>query len=425
MVRLVAWSDPISRTESVIATDTLNAQGEFSLAFTLSKPGRYFLVVRRFRAMVYAQPAQDYHIAIPPNPLNARVRSWQPGEMEYYFIDLPEGDVNVHVHAIDSLHYAFFLEQMERAGTSGIRRQVLDFENQIKAHKNAGLYGDLPFTDTYFAYSLAATKLLAGFPKRELFREYLQDKPLEPHHPMWYAFFDSFFADYFQAYEVRFGGENIPNRLRGGLSPEGLDSLLLRDDFLQNDTLRRLVMLKSPNASFFGKNYPKEPLAEVVEFVRRTAASREVENMAERILKNMNRSAPVFANLMEDAGLDTVARDTSRARVVMVSASWNKSSQKEAAILCALLKGYGDVFGVVEISIDGGRNENPWPVGVPTDTYAFLAKHRIFSPPIFYYLPPGEEDTLREIQNPSEGLEAVLYALQAAREKRSKFRVGQ
>ena len=52
---------------------------------------------------------------------------------------------------------------------------------------------------------------------------------------------------YFDQYDVRFGGESLVNRLRKGLTYQDLDSLLLRDDFLQREEIRQWVILKSIN----------------------------------------------------------------------------------------------------------------------------------------------------------------------------------
>lgn len=423
VIRLVEWTDPISRTEKTLAEDTLSAEGEFSLRFTIDTPGRFFLVVRRFRALLYAAPGGEYRVAIPSHPLHARMPSWQPGEFEYFFIDLPDDDVNTSIHRIDSLHYDFFLNYVERAGFSGIRRGVLEFEENILNDHARGEYGTRPFVDTYFVYSLATTKMLARFPKKELFTQYIQNRPLAPSHPMWYSFFDALFADYFQSYDVRFGGENIANRMRRGLTPEGLDSLLRKDDFLQNDTLRQLVTLKSVNESFFGKSFPKPALVSVVEYIHRHPAEAYIEKVAELLLRKMKRNHPSPAELLQAVGMENHPRDTSKAAVFMISASWSTASQNESAVLEKLVEKYPESLEVVEISIDGEKSAS-WPVAIPADTYAFLENFQVYALPVFYYIPPGS-DVLQEIPRPSEGLESKLYAIKVKRESRNKIRVGQ
>lgn len=425
VIRLIAWGDPISRSETIVALDTIAEDGAFSLSAPLSGPKRYFLGVRRFRAPVFAEPGQSYHIIIPPDPLHALMRSWQPGEFEYFFIDLPRKDLNAHISVFDSLYFDFYLGHMEQVGTSGIRPAVSSFEKNILAADEAGEFGDIPMMDTYIAYSLAKMKLNAGFPKRDIFKEYLQHQPIKLDNPAWFEFFDLFYADFFESYELRFGGENLSNRLRKGLSPQALDSLMRNDDFLHGDSLRRLVMLKSALESFYSKNFPKAPLVDVTEFVYQTAEDPQTREIAKRILNRMNRGRPELKPMMGDVGLDSPVLDTSRAVVVVISAPWSKSSQKETSTLHSLVERYGDYFDVVEISIDGNNPSATWPIAVPKDTYAFLEKYRIYSIPTFYYRAPGENDELQAIQIPGEGLESLLYALQVKREQRSRIKVGQ
>ncbi len=278
---------------------------------------------------------------------------------------------------------------------------------------------------TYIVYSLAKMKLNAGLSKRDLYREYLQDRPIRLENPAYHEFFDLFYADYFESYALKFRGESLSNRLRKGLSPSELDTLMSKDDFLHNDTLRRLVMLKSSLESFYAKNFPKSPLVDIVQFVDETAETRETREIAQRILQRMKWRRQELMPMLDEVGFDSLSLDTSRAVVVVISAPWSKSSQKENATLRSLVERYGELFDVVEISIEGTKSLSSWPVAVPKDTYGFLEKHGIYSIPTFYYRAPGESDELLVIQNPSEGLESRLYALQVKREQRSRIKVGQ
>src|SRR5690606_2687274 len=116
-----------------------------------------------------------------------------------------------------------------------------------------------------------------------IYNEYLKNKPFALHNTAWFHFFDLFYSDYFQTYDLKFGGATIANRLKTGLPADSLSILLSQDDFLQNDTIRQLVILKSIAEVYTNTTYPRAKLVDIVNLAVSNPETPQLGGIAERL----------------------------------------------------------------------------------------------------------------------------------------------
>jgi hypothetical protein len=416
-VRIERILDPISRQTQVLNSDTVDEKGHFKLEFQVNETEQVQIAVRRYTAPIYAEPGAKYQITVPPLPDAQLIRTWKPGSIEYIFTDLSENDINFRISDFDRAFYQFYVDHTPLVGSPAIRKHIREFADSASTPNRN-------FSGVYTHYSIGEMKLSNGFPREKVYQEYLEDGKIYLRNPAWYAFFNLFYADYFSEYDVRFGGESFPNRMKKGLSFQDLDSLLQRDDFLKNDTLRRLVMLNSIATSINDRNYPREVLLAYMD----TASAHPVGNsdgkIAGRLLDKYQTQiqGPVF----DPERFEERPQLEEKPTLLIITAPWSSESHREKSLLSDLYEKYSEIFQVIEVEIEGGAEENeaPWTVIHPQNTAQFMERYQVYSIPEFYWMENGLVSDW-EIKHPSEGLEEKLYELQSIKRDSEKFRIGQ
>lgn len=409
--------NPISAEKVVLDRDTVDAAGNFSLKFSLNEVGQVWLSVNRFTAPLFAEPDGFYTIDILPSKESVLIPTWRPGSFEYAFLDPDSTGINSNILAFDQTYFDFYTRNAHLIGTSAFRKEIRKFEDEQELTTTS-------FLSDYVSYSLAETKLMAGFPKNELYAYYLKDDTLELSNPSFYSFFNAFYANYFDRYDARFRGASIANRLADGLDYPALDSLFLQDAFLQRSDIRQWVILKSIKESIYLKTYSGENLVDILKAMQTRPETEAIGRAVGQVLANYEVSvAPDLSKLFPPIE----ALDLSEKPTLVVVAQTGKAEEwkRESALVEIFLEEYGDYFQVAELAI--GKNhsgEKKWQVVEVNSPKGLMDNLDIYRLPWYGWL-HKDGKLIKDIVKPSDGLEERLYSLRAKAIESQKIKVGQ
>ncbi len=421
-VYLTAEKDPISHSLFIVYTDTIAADGTFKLVADTSKIQQYWIRVNRFKAPIWLEPGKEYSISIIPVPENKLVDTWQNGGFEYAFLSLDSADINQQLADFDTQYYNFYLDNARFIGTSQLKSKVRGFVN----NQEASISDD--FIDIYKEYTLAEMKLSSGFKRDDLFNEYLKNKPLHIGNPAYYNFFDLFYADNFQSYDLKFGGATIANRLKKGMPADSVNTLMSIDYFLENDTIRQLVLLKSISEVYSNPAYPTENLKQVLDLIIHDPASKQIGEIANRLKAKLDNSliGSKFSNYTSSLHPAFILSNDTLPTVYLISYEGSVESEKEAMILKSLLEKYSDFahFAEVRISNSNQKPGRDWPVYYPDNKLEFLNQFEIYRFPHFIWVNGNGEIAENGIEKPSEGLEKRLFKIKSDYEEKNRIKVG-
>ncbi len=416
IVEIGRYENPISGEKIFLDRDTVDANGEFRLSVDVSEIHQVWLSVNRFTAPLFVEPKKTYNLEISPSREFVLIPSWRPGSFEYVFTNLDSSDINAEIVKFDQSYFDFFTQNARLIGNPALRKEVNNFEsNQILSENE--------FLADYIKFSLAEMKLTAGFPKNELYSTYLKDQELKFSNASYFSFFNVFYSDYFNRYDVNFGGASISNQLGGGLTYDELDSLFLRDDFLQREDIRQWVMLKSIKETIYLKTYSGEKLADILRAIESKAHTESIEKAARKIRSDYERSAS--ANLQELFPPLKELELAKKPSLVVVAEHNSNEWKRESNLINMLLEEYGEYFQVVEIAMGkNGQNGNNWATFDLTSPEALLNDLDIYQLPWYGWLDSAGKLT-KDINKPSEGLEERLYSIRAKAKEEQKIKVGQ
>lgn len=422
-IRLLIENDPITNTFRQVDSDIIATDGSFKLTVDTNQTALYWLAVKRFKSPIWISPATVYPISIIPKPENILVDTWQNGSFEYAFLSLDSNDVNKLLADFDTKYYDFYLDNAQFIGTSQLKRKVTAYAEELKPDSAN------PLINAYQQYTLAEMKLSSGFKKSDLFEEYLKDKPIKLHNISWFDFFNLFYTDYFQTYDLKFGGATIANRLKTGLQPDSLSILFKQDDFLQNDTIRQLVILKSISAVYSNSAYPLDKLKAIVNLVAESPATPAIGAIANRLNGKMNNTVigSDLATISKSWKPEYISNQDTLPTILMVSIDGSTNSEKETLVLKSLYEKYQGIAHFVEVRISDGSKPvaRPWTVYYPKDKMQFLDCFNIYGFPYFIWVDGDGIIREKEIEKPSDGLESRLFKIQTEKDNRNRIKVGQ
>ncbi len=410
------YENPISGKFIELDEDTVNAEGQFQLSFDTKEIDKIWLMVNRFSAPIFVMPDRDYSIKISPSREFVLIPAWRPGSFEYFFTDPDTSDINAEIIDFDQSYYSFFNQNAQLLGTPALRKKVKEFESENDLIEEG-------FLADYIRYSIAEMKLMAGFAKNELFQLYIENEELKFSNPSYYSFFNAFYANYFDRYDVTFGGASISNRLANKLGYEELDSLFLRDDFLQRDDIRQWVMLKSIKESIYLKNYSGDKLAAILNEIEMNAHSESIKQAAQNIRTDyLNATSNDFFEIVTEAA---ELLSDSLPTFIVVTLNETTEWKRESSFLGSLQQEYGDYFQILELFPDEERQIEDGRISLRIKSpRQLMSQLDIYQLPWYGWLSKSGELT-RNINKPSEGLEERLYSIRAKALQEQKIKVGQ
>jgi hypothetical protein len=267
-------------------------------------------------------------------------------------------------------------------------------------------------------------KLSAGFPKNELYTTYLKDEYLHWENPAYRIFFEKFYGDYFDQYDIRFGGESLVNRLRKGLTYQELDSLLLEDDFLQREDLRQWVILKSINENLYGKKYPIASLLSLLEELDQLAANEKLKHSISEVRERYRKTSENI--LLSELPLIHLPDSTGKPSILAIGHLESKEFIKELSLVESMKDEYGKYFAVIPVFLSSNPNRGvPENLTTTSNEYELMNRLGIYSLPWYGWVNRNGELMERDMQKPSMGLEERLYRIRAKKMEEEKIKIGQ
>ena len=423
-VRLIAQLDPISKTEKVLDMDTIDAQGQFELKTKIEQYKSLIVSVNRYKAPVYVGPGDTLALEFSSEPKYRLADSWLKGNIEYTFTRSDNEGVNREISRFDGAYYTFFALNAQLLGTNAIKGKIEEFESQFANQNSAH-----PFVQVYTYYSVAEMKLSNGFNRSKIYDEYLSKNEIYPFNPAWMSFFDSFYADYFNEHDNRFGGAAIYNQLNSGISVDSLQALLQRDEYLERPALMQLVILKGIAEAHGGNKFKREPLQKILRSIIQEPESEQIGIFAKNLQEKWETldQKPNLSYIKEQYAQRLKMYSDSIPTLLITSLSGGPQLLKEIAVIEDLISRYPDLFKVIElhVGINTSSRSRVWPMVMLNKNYEYLSEFQIYSIPHFMWFNSSNQLEFNPISKPSEGLEELLYKLKAEKNQKEKIKIGQ
>lgn len=300
-ISLNIYEDYISNTVRKLTETLISENGAFKLEYDFKEITEVVLRIDGVSAYLYVQPGSTYMISVSDVKENA-VKTFFNNEVETNFDTLELYDINNLILDFDFRFDEFVRDKYLQIGSPNFRIELDTFKNQLSR-----MYKDVknPYFRDYVYYSFASIDQLGNSSKMDLsiqkallFKEYLSSGNVKYNHGQFMLFFNQFYTDVFKLTFVS-NEQGLAKAINSKSSPKMLHDILMKDDFLKNERVRELVIIKALMEEYYSDNYYKENIITILDSIQNFSSYDENRIIAINVMKNLTQlgvgyDAPAF-----------------------------------------------------------------------------------------------------------------------------------
>lgn len=420
VIRLIKYKDLLTRLDSVMATDTVDKNGNFRLECENDEITYAFIDVEFQRAGIYLEPGKELILEINFDPEQRQSLYFDRQPLEYAVKDAPSGDLNNSLMEINRVYNDFILEYFNEIYRS--RKEHLIDTLRLKM-KNADDSGT-DYAANYIKYKLASLEQAARIKSREaLANEFLEDEELLYGNVEYIYFFEEFFDKYL----LNSTGElNLSVILTMFAEDKSIDEFIKvagNDTFLSSRRMTEFFLLSNFKSLYGHPDIPRMQVIGLIRELGRVTQYAMHTNITNNLVEKLNRlnpgtEAPPFT--LPSSGGGFVSLQDFRGKYLYLGffLSGNPTSMLELDQLAKLLQGSVNNLQALLVSADKNEkeayrfaieNDYPWMTLHYDDDISLLEEYDATTYPLFILISPEGKIVSYPAPRPSEDLETFIF----------------
>ncbi|MBR4536291.1 MAG: redoxin domain-containing protein [Bacteroidales bacterium] len=309
-IRLIAYEDLITYTPKVVSSDMVDRNGTFELSYATAEVRLVQLEIRTSRAEFLVEPSKNYDFTISMDAelFNFFCPQDYDGFLQVKNEKADEKDLNHKVNYFTAYYnYAFgrFYFPIVYDRDEAARDSVLAMIQQ----RFDISYKPLDFYQSYLFYGISQLDRIYWQKEvKKLYQKYLDNDYVLYNNPNYMEFFNSFYDDYVFS-SLKINRENVLVSINDSVDYRMLFNELGRDEFLVNERIRELVIIKNLGQLYLNHpEFDKQSILILLEELQRTTHFAEhkplVANMISFVKKFSDNQLVKNVKLKEANGKD-------------------------------------------------------------------------------------------------------------------------
>ncbi len=412
-------NDYISNQQKKLTYTVVDSLGNFTLEFNTKEIQYVTLKVDKNISSLYIEPKGDYDVIFFP-----------PDSTTYHNPNL-EHDVKLSIRLRSKTEINSLTMDYDNRFDEFLAITYLRIKTQAKidsfkiAMKDFYSTVNNVYFKNYITYSIASLEQKTKMSEKKLFVEYLSKKPILYSNPEYMLFFNDFFKQKIQDFSMSKLGTPMAFQINDRGSFSGTMEVLKRDEFLQNDTLCELVLIKGLYESYYDNAFKKPSIVAILKQIIEESKIDEHKRIAQNILNSFSKlqvggQAPFF-ELPDKSGL-THSLDELRTNKYLYLMFYDincSACQQQMKIIPSLIKTYGDRIAFVSISTDKTNADlKNFQTKNPKYTWLFLSDnslgklksdYEIKSLPTYFLISPDGKFIQVPAESPDEDIDRAFY----------------
>lgn len=426
------YRDLISNTEKQLTYSVIDSVGNFLLEFNTKEIQYITLKIDKNIASMYVDTNATYEIIIlPPDST-----TYQNPNLEHDVKISIKLKSKTEINALTIDYEKQFDDFLTREYKSFVSRTPQPKIDSFKVMMN-NFYADVKnnYFDAYRMYSIAALEEKTMASRKRLFNEYIHQKPILYNNPEYFIFFNTFYKQYLRNIFIT-EGQPFKELLEVKNDYTGVMTILKKDDFLKNDSIREIVLIKGLYESYYDGTFKKESIVKFLEHVLDTTVIAENKQITQNILNSFSKlkpgaTAPYF-ELPDKMGV-THSLDELRNKKFVYFFFFDQqctACAQQMKIIASLKKQYGTRIEFVGISADKTNAElHQFCLKNPQYDWLFLydntrAKlkntYEIRSLPAYFLIDMEGKFVQAPADTPDGDIERVFYDITKPKAKKHK-----
>ena len=420
-------SDYISKTQKQLTYSVIDSVGNFILEFNSKEIQYITLKVEKNVSSMYIEPNGNYEVIF-----------MFPDSTTYHNPNL-EHDVKLSIKLKSKTEINALTMDYDNRFDEFLGVTYLRIKSQVKidsfkiAMKEFYSTVNNPYFKNYISYSIASLEQKTKASEKNLFVEYLSQKPILYTNPEYMLFFNNFFKQKIQDFSMSKLGTPMAFQINDRGSFSGTMEVLKRDEFLQNDTLRELVLIKGLYESYYDNSFKKSSIVGILQQIVQETKIEEHKRIAQTILNSFSKlqkgSQAPFFELPDKTGLTHSLDElrTNKYVYVMFYDANSSACQQQMKIIPSLIKKYGERITFVSISTDktnadlkNFQNKNPkytWLFLYDNSLGKLKVDYEIKSLPTYFLIDPDGRFIQVPAESPDEDIDRAFYDITKTKPK--------
>ena len=415
-------SDFISNTEKQLSFSTIDSLGNFVLKFNSKEIQYITFKIEKSIASMYIEPNASYDIMIMPpdsttyqNPNlehDVKISLKLNSKTEINSLTM---DYDKRFDQFLSVEYRSFVSRTPQPKIDSFKLAIQTFYSTVNNN----------YFKAYQTYTIAALEEKTKMSEKKLFASYLNGKPILYNHPEYFNFFNAFYKQKLQNLALSHQGNGIIYQINDRGSFSGLMTVLKDALFLQNDTIRELVVIKGLYESYYDGTFKKESIKAMLEQIVTESKIIEHQHIAQNCLHSFSKLRPgtlaPYFELPDKTGR-THSLDELRSKKYVYILFFNSnctSCLQQMKVIPSLKKEYGTRIEFISIStdktIDDFKNfclknsKYDWLLLYDNSGTQLKNNYEIKSLPAYFLINPDGKFVQVPAESPDGDIDRVFY----------------
>jgi peroxiredoxin len=423
--------DWITGTEQEFGYSMVSENGDFQITLDLKNTQQVLLHLGGYLGYFFAEPGKTYRIVLPErrekSPEELLNPYFQPEEIHLGLDNFAEDDLNMLIVMFEDSYVPFYEKHVNSAFTkTDIRKLETDIQNIEKPFQN--LPGN--FFRNYRRYRYGMLKLLANQQKvQSLSDEYFNNQPVLYNNTAYADLFNQVYNKYFIFYSRSEEGRQLLTDINQKGSYKALQATLSKNTNFSNDTLKELVILKQVYDEFYGNQFSRTGLLNILDSLMATTKidiHRQIGSMIKQKITRLlpGYVPPAFELLDTDGKLVSLADFKGRYVYLNFCTCQSYTCLNEFNSLAGLYNRYKDKLTILTIATDPMeevlrlflvKNKYNWKFLLYDRQPEVLKEYDIRAYPTYFLIGPDGKLIYSPAPSPAEDFDSKLFDAMKAR----------
>ena len=415
-------TDFITNTQKQITYSVIDSSGNFLLEWNTKSIQYITLKIDKHVANIYVEPNSKYEISVfPPDST-----TYQNPNLEHSVKISINLKTRTEINALTIDYEKKFDDFLSVEYKSFVSRSPKSKIDSFKIVMNS-YYSTVnnSYFKNYITYSIAALEEKTNASEKKLFENYINKKPVLYNHVEYMNFFNTFYKQKLQSLSKAKGGNNLLFQINNRGSFSGTKTVLKTYNYLQNDTICELALIKGLYESYYDGTIEKRGVVALLQQAVEESTIEEHKQIASTILNsfsNLQKGVPApFFELPDKTGLTHSLDELRTNKYVYITMFDSKCSScmQQMKVIPSLKKQYGSRITFVSISLDPTNADlknfvakNPkydWVLLYDNSLGKLKTDYEIKSLPAYFLINPDGKFVQVPADSPEEDIERVFY----------------
>jgi len=429
-IRLIAYADYISFSEILLDRTIIDSTGIFILQTDIQETRQVILELDYYTTTFYLEPGKKYQLDFDSISMADQYRPFYEKEpLIFRIADDEPNELNKLIFEFNEVYNDFLTENFQSIYNRRNKSLIAGFQSEM--NKKYSETENL-FFKNYIDFKIASIELSAsGTNKPELFRKYLQGKPIFYFHSAYMEFFSQFFDQYLTSGNKFVSEKDLEKGINDLVSLPALLDSLGKDTLLLSESLRELVLIRTLQELYYSPFYFPQNILSTLDQIITTSPFSLHRSIAFNVRNGLTKLqkgtfAPDFT--LPDLAANPVSLNDRKGKTVYLSflTTWTYACLGEYKIIDSLYTVWGSEIDFITISLDKNpevvtrfkkeKNYN-WTFLYNGTSYELIRDYGIKTFPLFVLIDSEGKILQYPALKPSEGIgEAFIYLKHKSKE---------